>query len=148
MSVSRRLKIHYIYGNSNRCHDVSPLYGGCPLLGESVMRGFTVPHYRTASIPHYRTASIPHYRTTSIPHYRTTSIPHYHTTSILYYADYLNTSLLATYKLLHYWLPNYCTTKLLHYRTTYCTIQHYCITHNICTLATHLLNYHAHNNNP
>ena len=22
--------------------DMSPLYGGCPLLGESVMRGFTV----------------------------------------------------------------------------------------------------------
>ena len=42
MSVSRRLKIHYIYGKSNRCHDMSPLYGGCPLLGESVMRGFTV----------------------------------------------------------------------------------------------------------
>ena len=32
----------YIYGKSNRCHDMSPLYGGCPLLGESVMGGFTV----------------------------------------------------------------------------------------------------------
>ena len=44
LSVSRRLKIHYIiyYGKSNRCHDMSPLYGGYPLLGESVMGGFTV----------------------------------------------------------------------------------------------------------
>ena len=39
VSVSRRLKIHYIYGKSDRCHDMSPLYGGCPLLGESVTDG-------------------------------------------------------------------------------------------------------------
>ena len=30
------------YGKSNRYHEMSPLYGGCPLLGESVMGGFTV----------------------------------------------------------------------------------------------------------
>ena len=27
-----------------RCHDASLLYGGCPFLGESVMRDFTVVH--------------------------------------------------------------------------------------------------------
>ena len=47
--MSRRLKIHYIYGKSNRCHDMSPLYGGCPLLRESVMGGFTVVLYSCRS---------------------------------------------------------------------------------------------------
>ena len=34
--------LYIYYGKSNRCHDMSPLYGSCPLLGESVMGGFTV----------------------------------------------------------------------------------------------------------
>ena len=32
----------YLYGKFNRGHGTCPLYGGCPLLGESVTRGFTV----------------------------------------------------------------------------------------------------------
>ena len=44
VSVSRRLEIHYIYGQIDRCHGVCPLYGGCPHLGGSVNRGSTVYH--------------------------------------------------------------------------------------------------------
>ena len=43
----------YIYGKSNRCHDTSPLYGGCPLLGESVMGGFTVIWIVQLIMPYY-----------------------------------------------------------------------------------------------
>ena len=44
MSISRKLKIHYIYiyGDSGWCHRLCPLFRGCPLLGGSVNRGFTV----------------------------------------------------------------------------------------------------------
>ena len=34
--------MYYLYGKLNRGHGICPLYGGCPLLGESVIRGFTV----------------------------------------------------------------------------------------------------------
>ena len=34
--------MYYLYGKLNRGHGIGPLYGGCPLLGESVIRGFTV----------------------------------------------------------------------------------------------------------
>ena len=34
--------MYYLYGKNNRGHGICPLYGGCPLLGESVIRGFTV----------------------------------------------------------------------------------------------------------
>ena len=34
--------MYYLYGKINRGHGICPLYGGCPLLGESVIRGFTV----------------------------------------------------------------------------------------------------------
>ena len=34
--------MYYLYGKLNRGHRICPLYGGCPLLGESVIRGFTV----------------------------------------------------------------------------------------------------------
>ena len=34
--------MYYFYGKSNRGHGICPLYGGCPPLGESVIRGFTV----------------------------------------------------------------------------------------------------------
>ena len=40
LSLSRRLKIHYIYGDSGWCHRLCPLYRVCPLLGESINRGF------------------------------------------------------------------------------------------------------------
>ena len=35
----------YFYGKSNRGHGICPLYRGCPPLGESVIRGFTVLYY-------------------------------------------------------------------------------------------------------
>ena len=35
--------MHYLYGRINRGHGICPLYGGCPLFGESAInRGFTV----------------------------------------------------------------------------------------------------------
>ncbi len=34
--------MYYFYGKSNRGHGICPLYRGCPLLGESVIRSFTV----------------------------------------------------------------------------------------------------------
>ena len=34
--------MYYLYGKINRGHGIWPLFGGCPLLGESVIRGFTV----------------------------------------------------------------------------------------------------------
>ena len=34
--------MYYLYGKINRGHGICPLYGGCPLLGESAIRGFTV----------------------------------------------------------------------------------------------------------
>ena len=34
--------MYYFYGKSNRGHEICPLYRGCPPLGESVIRGFTV----------------------------------------------------------------------------------------------------------
>ena len=34
--------MYYLYGKINRGHGICPLYGGSPLLGESVNRGFTV----------------------------------------------------------------------------------------------------------
>ena len=34
--------MYYLYGKINRGHGICPLYGGCPLLGESVIRGFTI----------------------------------------------------------------------------------------------------------
>ena len=34
--------MYYLYGKINRGHGICPLYGGCPLLGVSVIRGFTV----------------------------------------------------------------------------------------------------------
>ena len=34
--------MHYLYGSINRGHAICPLYGGCPLFGESAIRGFTV----------------------------------------------------------------------------------------------------------
>ena len=38
--------MYYFYGKSNRGHEICPLYRGCPPLGESVIRGFTVMrHY-------------------------------------------------------------------------------------------------------
>ena len=36
--------MHYLYGSINRGHAICPLYGGCPLFGESAIRGFTVVH--------------------------------------------------------------------------------------------------------
>ena len=39
--------MYYLYGQLNQGHGICPLYGGCPLLGESVIRGFTV-HMSTA----------------------------------------------------------------------------------------------------
>ena len=42
LSATRRFQMHYIYGKINRGHGICPLYRGCPLLGESVIRGFTV----------------------------------------------------------------------------------------------------------
>ena len=36
--------MHYLYGSINRGHAICPLYGGCPLFGESAIRGFTVIH--------------------------------------------------------------------------------------------------------
>ena len=36
--------MYYLYGKINRVHGIWPLFGGCPLLGESVIRGFTVMH--------------------------------------------------------------------------------------------------------
>ena len=36
--------MYYFYGKSNRGHGICPLYRGCPPLGESVIRGFTVHH--------------------------------------------------------------------------------------------------------
>ena len=36
--------MYYLYGKINRGHGICPLYGGCPLLGESAIRGFTVIH--------------------------------------------------------------------------------------------------------
>ena len=37
--------MYYLYGKINWGHGICPLYGGCPLLGESVIRGFTVYDY-------------------------------------------------------------------------------------------------------
>ena len=37
----------YVYGDSGWCHRLCPLFRGCPLLGGSVNRGFTV--YRISS---------------------------------------------------------------------------------------------------
>ena len=34
--------MHYLYGSINQGHAICPLYGGCPLFGESAIRGFTV----------------------------------------------------------------------------------------------------------
>ena len=34
--------MYYLFGKINRGHGIWPLFGGCPLLGESVIRGFTV----------------------------------------------------------------------------------------------------------
>ena len=34
--------MYYLYGKINRGHAICPLYGGCPLFGESAIRGFTV----------------------------------------------------------------------------------------------------------
>ena len=34
--------MYYFYGKNNRGHGICPLYRGCPPLGESVIRGFTV----------------------------------------------------------------------------------------------------------
>ena len=41
-SASRRFQMYYSYGKINRGHNICPLYGGRPLFGESVIRGFTV----------------------------------------------------------------------------------------------------------
>ena len=35
------------YGDSAWCHGLCPLYGGCPYLGVSVNRGFTVCYLKT-----------------------------------------------------------------------------------------------------
>ena len=42
LSATRRFQM---YGKINRGHGICPLYGGCPLLGESVIRGFTVVYF-------------------------------------------------------------------------------------------------------
>ena len=34
--------MYYFYRKRNRGHGICPLYRGCPLFGESVIRGFTV----------------------------------------------------------------------------------------------------------
>ena len=43
--------MYYFYGKSNRGHGICPLYRGCPPLGESSIRGFTV--YLFDSTCHY-----------------------------------------------------------------------------------------------
>ena len=45
VSLPRKLQMHYCYRKINRGHGIWPLFGGCPLLGESVIRGFTVSGY-------------------------------------------------------------------------------------------------------
>ena len=45
LSVSLRLYIHYIYGDSGWCCCLSPLYGGCPHLRASVVRDVAVELY-------------------------------------------------------------------------------------------------------
>ena len=42
VSATRRFLMYYFYRKSNRGHGICPLYRGCPLFGESVIRGFTV----------------------------------------------------------------------------------------------------------
>ena len=42
LSVSRRLEVYYFCTESNLCFVNCLLYGVCPYLGVSVMRGFTV----------------------------------------------------------------------------------------------------------
>ena len=34
--------MYYLYGRINQGHKICLLYGGCPLFGESVIRGFTL----------------------------------------------------------------------------------------------------------
>ena len=41
-SVSWMLKMYWFYGKVNRAHMVHLLYRGCPYLGGSIIRGFTV----------------------------------------------------------------------------------------------------------
>ena len=44
VSASRRFQMYYFYRKCNWMHGICWLYRGCPPFGESVTRGFTVPH--------------------------------------------------------------------------------------------------------
>ena len=58
VSLPRRLQMYYLYGKINRGHGIWPLFGGCPLLGESIISGFTVYPYYNGKIWRIRLLNI------------------------------------------------------------------------------------------
>ena len=61
--------MYYFYGKSNRGHGICPLYRGCPPLGESVIRGFTVHRVQpcqTTPLLEFHVPSVPRVRNVKI----------------------------------------------------------------------------------